>query len=100
MRTVQLKDLKRGDHFFIEDLEFVIQEQHPEAGFAFVEALKPVARLPFDEGGNNDWRASSLRKWLNGPWLDELEEKAPEVREYIIPFERDLMGPAPIGSPC
>ena len=25
--------------------------------------------LPFDEGGANDWASSSLREWLNGPFL-------------------------------
>lgn len=37
-------------------------------------------RLPFDGNGDNDWRTSSLRDWLNGDFLDGF---APGERELL-----------------
>ena len=32
----------------------------------------PVGEMPFDEDESNDWRASSLRAWLNGEYLEQI----------------------------
>lgn len=42
----------------------------------------------FDEENNNNWRESSLREYLNGEYKDSLPE---ELKEALLPFERDLM---------
>jgi hypothetical protein len=38
-------------------------------------------------GNNNDWRKSSIRKFLNGEFLDELEKSLGELTS----FERNLL---------
>lgn len=42
----------------------------------------------FDEDNCNNWTKSSLRKYLNGEWLDNLKKSVPG--ENILPFKRDL----------
>lgn len=36
---------------------------------------KPWDELPFDTGGRNDWRGSSLRRVLNSDFLDRLDRR-------------------------
>lgn len=45
-------------------------------------------RLPFDSAGDNDWRTSSLREWLNG---DFLEGFAPGERELLQSGTHELL---------
>lgn len=42
----------------------------------------------FDEGTNNNWEKSSLRKYLNGEYKESLDE---EFVDALIPFSRNLM---------
>ena len=43
----------------------------------------------FDENNCNDWRSSTLRKYLNGEFKDNLTAKIGE--NALLPFERDLL---------
>lgn len=47
-------------------------------------------QLPFDVDGDNDWRTSSVRMWLNGEFLegfrpDELAQLQTRVRPMLLP---------------
>ena len=103
MKKVKLTDLGRGVHFFLENfiedkkVEFVIlrhDTEHAEDGapdgYTLVEAAEDLCQAPFDKGGCNDWREASLRKWLNGGYLDKLLEDFPELKDAASPFIRDL----------
>ena len=103
MKKVELNDLGRGVHFFLENfiedkkVEFVILRHDAEAaengapdGYTLVEAAVDLCNAPFDKGGNNDWRYSSLRTWLNGCYLDKLLEDFPKLKDAAVTFQRDL----------
>lgn len=103
MKKVKLTDLGRGVHFFLENfiedkkVEFVVVRHFPDAaengapeGYTLVEAAEDLCQAPFDKGGCNDWREASLRKWLNGGYLDKLLEDFPELKDAASPFIRDL----------
>lgn len=56
-----------------------------EQGGLLAIAAEPLAeKMAFDEDNSNDWRSSSLRKYLNGEYLDELG------KDYLLPFTSDL----------
>ena len=64
-------------HFFV----FLGVEQ----GGLLAIAAEPIAgKKTFDEDNSNDWRSSSLRKYLNGEYIDELG------KDYLLPFTSDL----------
>lgn len=120
MKKVKLNDLGRGVHFYLEDkaqavavsnetgmaigitlegekTEFVVVRHFPECaqqdapeGYTLVEAAVDLCNAPFDKGGNNDWRYSSLRTWLNGGYLDLLLESFPKLKDAAVTFQRDL----------
>lgn len=103
MKKVKLNDLGRGVHFFLENfiedkkIEFMILRHYPECGeaqapegYTLVEAAEDLCQAPFDKGGCNDWREASLRKWLNGGYLDKLLEDFPELKDAAVTFQRDL----------
>lgn len=103
MKKVKLNDLGRGVHFFLENfiedkkIEFMILRHDTEAaengapeGYTLVEAAEDLCQAPFDKGGCNDWREASLRKWLNGGYLDKLLEDFPELKDAAVTFQRDL----------
>lgn len=103
MKKVKLNDLGRGVHFllenFIEDkkIEFVVVRHYPECaengapdGYTLVEAAEDLFQAPFDKDGCNDWRTASLRKYLNGEYLDKLLEDFPELKHAACQLVRDL----------
>ena len=103
MKKVKLNDLDRGVHFFLENfiedkkIEFVAVRHFPECGearspegYTLVEAAEDLCQGPFDKGGCNDWREASMRKWLNGGYLDKLLEDFPELKDAAVTFQRDL----------
>lgn len=56
-----------------------------EQGGLLAIAAEPLKKkMAFDEDNSNDWRSSSLRKYLNGEYLDELG------KDYLLPFTSDL----------
>ena len=50
---------------------------------------KSVGNMPFDKDNNNDWKQSSLRKYLNGDFLKQLKKNGADLSK-IIPMHRDL----------
>lgn len=71
-----MRNIKAGDHFEYKGIEWVCLDVGNEAAFAV--AAKIIAKMPFsDESGRgcNNWRTSSLRKWLNSEFLDNNFDK-------------------------
>ena len=55
---------------------------------AFCLAKDILFEKAFDEEDCNNWEKSSLRKYLNGKYKDNLPD---ELREALIPFDRNLL---------
>ena len=64
----KLAELKRGARFTYAGVEWVKLDDTD--GGALALAAEPVFERAFDEENCNDWRKSSLRRELNGPFLD------------------------------
>ena len=103
MKKVKLNDLGRGVHFFLENfiedkkVEFVVVRHFPECGeaqspegYTLVEAAEDLCKAAFDNGGCNDWRTASLRKYLHEDYLPKLLESFPELKDAAVTFQRDL----------
>lgn len=74
---------KPGENFQINGFSFVALGE--EQGGLLAIAAKPLEeRMPFDEDDRNDWRESSLRKYLNGEYLDK------DMKAGLLPFTSDL----------
>lgn len=66
----KLAELTTGTHFLFGGIEWVKLDDIG-AG-TLVLAAQPVFERAFDEENGNDWRKSSLRRELNGAFLDSL----------------------------
>ena len=54
-----------------------------------VLAEHSIGEMPFDENNNNDWKNSSLRKYLKDDFLKQLEQNGADLSK-IIPMQRNL----------
>ena len=72
-----------GEKFKIGGVTFVALGE--EQGGLLAITAEPINELPFDEEDRNDWRTASLRKWLNGEWLESFAGK-----DMLMPFVSDL----------
>lgn len=71
-----MRNIKAGDHFEYKGIEWVCLDVGNETVFAVT--AKVIANMPFNdeyEDGCNNWRTSSLRKWLNSEFLDKNFDK-------------------------
>lgn len=71
-----ISKIEAGDHFEYKGIEWVCLEAG--GGVAFAVTAKIIVTMPFNdeyEDGCNDWRTSSLRKWLNGDFLNKNLDK-------------------------
>lgn len=68
----KLADLKQGGYFFYGGVQWVVLENNDKIGATLAIAAEPVFNRAFDAENRNDWRVSSLRRELNGPFLDAL----------------------------
>lgn len=85
----KLKDIPRGQTFSRFGHEWIILE-HDDTQHTLILAKDIIGGMPFDEGNCNNWATSSLRKYLNGEFLDKLcgEKSASELG--FAPFVTDL----------
>lgn len=91
----KLEAFQRGSTFDLTGINWKVLHVDPPAypnapANYFCEATEDLFQAAFDEDGNNDWKGASLRKRLNGPFLEELIEKCPELADAIVPTYRDL----------
>lgn len=71
-----INEIKAGDHFEYKGIEWVCLDVGNETAFAV--SAKIIANMPFNDeydDGCNNWRTSSLRKWLNIEFLDKNFDK-------------------------
>lgn len=64
---------KPGERFTHNGREYVALDI--EQGGLVAITANPIAELPFDAGNSNDWRTSTLRKYLNSDFLNEVGEE-------------------------
>ena len=79
----ELCEIKRGEHFFYNDIGFICLESGADALFAITANC--IGEYEFDKDGKNDWRICSLNKWLNNEYLSEHFDK-----KHLICREIDL----------
>ena len=73
----QKRTFKYGDVFHVAGLDWIVLRTTPAptpgcSDLYFCEATEDVFQAPFDENDCNDWNKASLRKRLNGEFLDNL----------------------------
>lgn len=91
----QKRTFKYGDVFHVAGLDWIVLRTTPapmpgRSDLYFCEATEDVFRAPFDENDCNDWNKASLRKRLNGEFLDNLIAECPGLKDAIVPTYRDL----------
>ena len=92
MKRLQLSTLKDGARFVYGGVEWVkLEHLYTESGKLETVAIaaEPVFERAFDEENCNDWRKSSLRRELNGPFLDALIAEGAD-RAAFLDIESDL----------
>ena len=83
----KLAELKLGAHFMYGGVEWVKFEDIGAGTLCL--AAEPVFHRVFDEENCNDWRKSSLRRELNGVFLDALVSEGAN-RAAFLDWESDL----------
>lgn len=79
----KIKFPKPGEQFEYNGVKFTALGEEQGGILAIVsELLKD--EMPLDESNKNDWRTSSLRKYLNGEYLEQFN------RGDLLPFVSDL----------
>lgn len=91
----QKRTFKYGDVFHVAGLDWIVLRTTPApmpgcSDLYFCEATEDVFHAPFDENDCNDWNKASLRKRLNGEFLDNLIAECPGLKDAIVPTYRDL----------
>lgn len=96
LKTGEVGKLAAGSRFAYGGIEWVVLDYNPQKRAALVlaaDVLKTESGetryIPFDEENKNDFAASSLRAFLNGEFLNELE-KAGADKEAFLPLALDL----------
>ena len=85
----KLATLKPGAFFFYGGVQWVVLESDEKIGATLALAAEPVFHRAFDEENRNDWRVSSLRRELNGPFFDALIAEGAN-RAAFLDWESDL----------
>ena len=82
----KIKNVKEaGNTFEMAGLKWTVLEVTEKGYMCLAERLEENMQF----GASNDWKESSIRKYLNGEFLEKL---ATEIgAENIIEFERDLL---------
>lgn len=71
-----------GETFTVADVEFVALGAEQRGLLAVTK--EPIGEYPFDEDGCNDWRQSSIRRFLNEEWVKKFD------KAMLLPFTSDL----------
>ena len=68
-------------------LDWLVLSETDESVLVLSE--QSIGNMPFDKDNNNDWKESSLRKYLNNDFLKQLAKNGADLSK-IIPMRRDL----------
>lgn len=88
-KKYQLCAVDAGARFLYGGIEWVKLTTARGDGGTLAIAANSVFNRAFDDDNCNDWRASSLRRELNGPFLDALVAEGAD-RDAFMEFESDL----------
>jgi hypothetical protein len=83
----KLKSLERGQIFSAGGFKWLVVEHKQEGTLVLMETC--LKNTPFDEDGSNDWRRSSIRRYLNENFLRVLEDNG-LGSDSIVETEIDL----------
>jgi len=83
----KLKSLERGQVFTAGGFNWLVVEHKQEGTLVLMETC--LKNAPFDEDSSNDWRRSSIRRYLNNDFLWLLEDNE-LIPDDIIEVEIDL----------
>lgn len=84
MNTTAIQ-LQTGEHITFADMDFIFLE-YDEAGNYLCILANPIdgREMEFDKNNCNDWRKSSLRKYLNKEFIKRIG------KDVLVPIESDL----------
>ena len=82
----KISQIETGGRFLYGGIEWV--KLYAGDGTVAISA-EPVFERAFDENNKNDWRSSSLRRELNGAFLDALVAEGAD-RAAFLDWESDL----------
>lgn len=82
----KISQIETGGRFLYGGVEWV--KLYAGDGTVAISA-EPVFERAFDEDNKNDWRSSSLRRELNGAFLDALVAEGAD-RAAFLDWESDL----------
>jgi hypothetical protein len=83
----ELKTVQPGEKFNYGGLDWEVLEQ--TEGRALCLAVRSIGDKAFDTNNKNDWKGSSLRKYLNGTFLKKLVKAGAKAGAFL-PMELDL----------
>lgn len=81
--TISDKIPTAGEHFNYNGMEFVAPG-YKQGGVLAVAAKRLEREMPYDENCCNDWRSSTLRKFLNEEYIKNFD------KDDLIPIISDL----------
>lgn len=81
---MELKQLEAGKVFELAGYEWLVLEQNRDMDSTLVVAKDCIRDMAFDEGQSNDFRNSTLRKYLNNEFLEELLEEGLEEIDILL----------------
>lgn len=85
LKGEKFRGLKIGDTFELAELTWKILDRTNKGIVCLAERIKDS----FNFGLNNDWKESSLRKYLNKDFYENLVNEIGE--DHVVTFERDLI---------
>ena len=88
---VELSKVKRGQVFSMAEHEWIVVEHNEDEGTTLVTTTDCITDMAFDENNSNDFRNSSLRKYLNSDFLEELLDGGLEIDDVMY-TDFDLAG--------
>lgn len=85
---LNILELNAGDTFNVDGVEYIVLEQLDGNQTAILRKELLDENMKFDSN-NNNWKTSSIRKFLNGKYLEEIEREFGKNR--IVEHEVDLL---------
>lgn len=87
-KELDLLALKAGDVFKVDNVEYIVLEQLDGNQTAVIRKDLLEDNMEFDSD-NNNWKTSSIREYLNGEYLEEIEKAFGKDR--IVEHTVDLL---------
>lgn len=87
---MELKQLETGQVFELAGYEWIVLEHNEDRNTTLVVAKECVEVMPFDTEGSNDYRNSSIRKYLNNDFLEVLTDEGVD-EDSILFTDFDLL---------